>query len=107
VPLDVELGGRYVEGLRRGLAAGANMPRYQTKAPVFDHGVSPRELADQPAAPWYNHRNEPTSSDDFSFISAARIRDFLSDNLDENADHFVYVRHFESLLFVICLSTGR
>ncbi|KAK4694003.1 hypothetical protein P7C71_g3498, partial [Lecanoromycetidae sp. Uapishka_2] len=65
------------------------MPRQPVDVPFFDHGVSAREMAAQPSSPWYNHRNEPDTSDDFSFISAKRIREFLSENVDENADHFI------------------
>lgn len=67
------------------------MPRQPIQVPFFDDGVSAREMAAQPSDPWYNHRNEPEYSDDFNFISAKRIKAFLSENVDENADHFVCV----------------
>jgi len=67
------------------------MPRQPTQPmPFFDHGVNPREMSDKLPEPWHNHRNEPVWSEEFSFISAKRIKDFLTENVDEHADHFMY-----------------
>lgn len=78
--------------------SGPKMPREPIHVPFFDHGVSAREMAAQPSDPWFNHRNEPDYSEDFNFISAARIKALLSENIDENADHFVYVQYSDPIL---------